>query len=392
MENRTETMKGATAEPVYVKVIARHWRCELVTLAIGVSMAVLLALVLPRKYEATASFLPPDDNDASHLLGSLLQGIPMGSSLLGGADPKDVFVSILKSRTVLDDVIREFDLVNVYGYAATRAPMKKARKKLQRMTDVEVSKEGVVSVTAWAYDPTTATRMARYYLDDLSRQDATINTSDAKRTRVFLQEQVSSAQKALVRSEERLTAYQSEHKAVVIEGQTKTAIETAAVLEGQILATEVQLRAAETFATPANPDVVRLKATIVEMRRQLRGREYGKRRVAGPGGDVMGEYSMALGSLPETGLDIARLVRDAKVQETIFLLLTQQLEQARVAEARDTPRIKVLDYPVAPETYTYPSLALSLAIGVGGGLVVGVGAGFCLERYRPRRREVADAA
>jgi tyrosine-protein kinase Etk/Wzc len=65
---------------------------------------------------------------------------------------------------------------------------------------------------------------------------------------------------------------------------------------------------------------------------------------------------MALGSIPTTGTQLARLIREAKIQETIFTLLTQQLEQAKIAEAKDTPTVRILDRAVPPEWKSRPSV------------------------------------
>ncbi|MEE8160943.1 MAG: hypothetical protein V3T61_04830 [Acidobacteriota bacterium] len=43
---------------------------------------------------------------------------------------------------------------------------------------------------------------------------------------------------------------------------------------------------------------------------------------------------MPFARVPEVGMELARLTRDVKVQETLVTLLSQQLEQARLADAR----------------------------------------------------------
>ena len=53
--------------------------------------------------------------------------------------------------------------------------------------------------------------------------------------------------------------------------------------------------------------------------------------------------SPAMIAVPELALQYARLFRQVKVQETLFTLLTSQYEQAKIAEARDTPTVQVLD-------------------------------------------------
>jgi capsule polysaccharide export protein KpsE/RkpR len=310
---------------------------------------------------------------------------------LGGLFPtsntKDVFVGILKSRSMQDDLIKKFDLVKVYGLEEEVARMKQTRKRLESMTDISLSKEGVISVTVSAYDPKMAADMANFYVENLDRLNSRINVTDAGRSRRFLEERVTEAQKMLQAAEERLKNYQSQNKVVVMEGQARAAIEGMAELEGKIAAAEVQLKAMQTFAAPSNPDVALLRESIGEMRRQLRNLEYGRsddksRKIVGA---TASDFSVPLGSIPGTGLEILRLIRETKIQETVYTLLTQQLEQAKIAEAKDTPVVKMLDQAVAPEVPARPRLVLNVALAGVFALFVGVSLAFALESHARSR-------
>ncbi len=83
---------------------------------------------------------------------------------------------------------------------------------------------------------------------------------------------------------------------------------------------------------------------------------------------------MAPANLPKLGLELARLMREAKVHETMVTLLTQQLEQARLAEARDLPVVQVIDSGCAasPAVETAARLTVNLAIAFVASLFVGI--------------------
>jgi uncharacterized protein involved in exopolysaccharide biosynthesis len=74
-----------------------------------------------------------------------------------------------------------------------------------------------------------------------------------------------------------------------------------------------------------------------------------------------------------------------KVQETLFTLLTSQHEQAKIAEARDTPTVQVLDPAVPADKRSRPRILLNLAVAGVLSLVVGIFMAFFLE-YRARVR------
>ena len=131
-------------------------------------------------------------------------------------------------------------------------------------------------------------------------------------------------------------------------------IEAAAILQGQITAQEVQLQVMGTYLSPDNPDVARVRSSIEELRKQLYIMESGK----GGKGMLPGDrLHPAMITVPELALQFARLFRQVKVQETLFTLLTSQHEQAKIAEARDTPTVQVLDPAVPADKRSSPAPA-----------------------------------
>jgi len=385
----------------YLRIIRKHWKVEVGLFLAACLITGVISLLLPKQYEGTASVLLRPESGSGGMLEALLSqtggGLPLGG-LSSGTDIKDVYVGILKSRTMQDEVIKRFDLVKVYGLEDSPVKMTRARAQLKKATDIKILKEAVISVTVEAPDPRLAADMANLYVDNLDRLNTSLNTTDAGRSRQFLEGRVADAQEALRQAENRLKDYQSKSRAVVLEGQTKAAIEGAAMLEGQILAAEVQLKTLQTFSTERNPDVIRLKEGIEEMRRQLKRMEYGRQRAEGRGqtaegagrGGTATDFMVPLGSIPATGLELVRLIREAKIQETIFTVLTQQLEQAKIAEAKDTPTVKILDRAVVPEWKSRPKVLLNTALAGLVSIVAGVFLAFSLEYLKGiRRRERA---
>ena len=55
--------------------------------------------------------------------------------------------------------------------------------------------------------------------------------------------------------------------------------------------------------------------------------------------------------------DVTRMVRDQKILEQVFLLLTSELEEARVREMMDTPTVRILDRAIPPERHVRPKRA-----------------------------------
>src|SRR5207253_1945907 len=152
-------------------------------------------------------------------------------------------------------------------------------------------------------------------------------------------------------------------------------IEAAARLKGEIMASEVQLQVMRNFATEANPEIVGVRRRIDEMKRQLAQMQYGDdalpQQVQALARDRR-DFSVPFPKVPEVGIELARLTRDVKVQETLVTLLTQQVEQVRLAEARDLPVVQVLDRAIPAERASRPRLRFNLALAAVGSFLIGV--------------------
>ena len=68
-------------------------------------------------------------------------------------------------------------------------------------------------------------------------------------------------------------------------------------------------------------------------------------------------------NLPLLGAKYADYYRRAKIQETVYELLTEQYELAKVQEAKETPSVKVLDPATIPERKSFPSRLLIMTLG-----------------------------
>ncbi len=360
--------------------------------AASVMSALVISLVLPKIYEAKATVLAPKEQAAGggHMLAAALAASGAGQ-LLGGilspaATSRDIFVSILKSDTMARDVVEKFRLMDYYRTKFRSI----AVKSLQGDTAISVSKEGAIAVSTQHADPKIVADMANSYVENLDRLFAKLGTTDASRQRAFVQERLEKTQADLRAAEEALRRFQESNKAIVLQEQAKAAIEAAAQLRGEIAAAEVQLQVMRTFATERNPDVVKLEKRLAEMKGQLGKMQFGSGLDLpdhqSPGGPARKEIFVPAVRVPQLALELVRLIRDVKVQETVFQLLTAQLEQAKIGEARDTPVVQVLDRAVVPDRKSKPRTVFNVVIAGVLSTFVGIFGAFFLEHLESARR------
>lgn len=373
----------------YVVVV---WRYRLVIFGLCVTTlfgTFSWTITRPKIYEAKATLLSPREGATAFLGGiaatGLLQQVP-GLALPSLTPNRDMLVSILRSRTLTQKVVDRFRLQERYQVSY----IEDAIGALQRTAQITVSKEGVIALTVSDTDPHLASEIANFYIDQLDRLAARFGTGEAGRQRVFVTAQLARAKVGLELAEEALRRFQERNRAVVLQEQTRGAIEAAARLKGEVIASEVQLEVMRNFATDTNPEVVALRRKIEEMRRQLAQMQFGD-AVSGPQSAVdprdQRDFSMPFARVPQLGLELARFSRDVKVQETLVTLLGQQLEQVKLVEAKDLPVVQVLDRAVPAARPSWPRLRLNLAVAGLASFSAGVLVALAIGRYRGRRAQ-----
>jgi len=354
----------------------------------GMVVSLVVSFLLPNVYESTSSVLPQLESKeggalaallASPAAGGMAQNLGLGLPGLP-TTPTDVFVSILKSRLMADEVIKKFNLMDRYR----EKTMVDTRKELEDHLRITVTKEKVIKVAVEDEDPQVAADMANFYVTNLDRLNRTVTVSKAGQNRVFLERRLNETMESMAKAEDALRDFQAKNKTVAVEAQAKVMIEAAAMIQGQITAQEVQLQVMGTYLSPDNPDLARIRSNVEELKKQL--------ATMGSGKDAKGTLSgerlhPAMVAVPDLALQFGRLFRQVKVQETLFTLLTSQHEQAKIAEARDTPTVQVLDPAVPADKRTRPRVLLNVAVAGVLALVIGVFLAFFLD-YRARVRQV----
>lgn len=83
--------------------------------------------------------------------------------------------------------------------------------------------------------------------------------------------------------------------------------------------------------------------------------------------------------LPEKTVTLARLIRNKKVKEELFLLLSQKLEETRITEASQSKQIRIIDRAIPPNSAKKPNKKLNLLLGLVLNFGAGIGVAFLLE-------------
>lgn len=94
---------------------------------------------------------------------------------------------------------------------------------------------------------------------------------------------------------------------------------------------------------------------------------------------LIAQEEAALLALPARELELARLERERRVNEELYVMLRTRYEELRIQEASVVADIRIIDPAVRPESPVSPRPLLNLAVATFLGLFAGVGAALVLE-------------
>ncbi len=334
-------------------------------------VSVVVSLFLTPIYRAETKILPPQQSSnslAAQLLNQMGGFAGLATGAVGMKSPNDMYIGILRSRTVYDRVIDRFGLMKVYN-AKYRED---ARRTLDKKITAISGKDSMIVVTVEDPDPGRAADVANALVEEMIGVSRGLAVTEAGQRRLFFEDQLKDVKVSLARAEEGIKGFQEKTGALKIDDQAKVVIQGIGTLKAQIAAKEVQYKVAQTYATPQNPDLQRIGEELRGLKAELAKLE----QKGGGGHDPL----MPTGRMPSIGMEYLRKLRDVKYNEILYELLAKQYEMAKLDEARDAAVIQVIDKAVKPERKVKPRRAIIAVLSTFTAFIFSVFLVFYMER------------
>ncbi|MDR5727643.1 MAG: GNVR domain-containing protein [Terriglobia bacterium] len=321
-------------------------------------LTAIVVLIIPVTFTATTTILPPQQQESSAMamlgqlggLASLAGGGGGAASMLGLKNPDDLYVGLLQSDSVMDGIIRRYNLMG--DYRAKK--FIDARKRLKSNTKILSEKSSLISISVEDHDAKRAANLANAYVAGLHDLMSHLAVTSAAQRRVFFEQQVEQEKSKLADAEVALEATEKATGIIQPQGQAEAVIATIMQLQAQISASEVELGALRSSSTNQNPEVITLQSQIAALRAQLADFEKGHPGAVAAEGNVL----MPTSQVPAASLEYLRRMRDVRYQETLFEFMTRQYEMAKVDEAKQGQLIQVVDPALVPERRSWPPRTL----------------------------------
>ena len=332
-------------------------------------IAVGVSLGLPNVYSATTKLLPPQQaqSGVSAMLAQLGGAAGLAAGLTGAKSQGEIYVGMLKSRTVADRLIARFGLKNKYDTES----LDRTRLALAENTVISSGKDGMIGIVVEDKDQKVVAQLANGYVEELQRLSRTMAITEASQRRMFFEQQLETAKNNLAKVEMLLKGAMATRGVISVDTESRAILETAARLRAQVSAKEIQLGAMRAFVTAQNPEFQRANEELSSLRSELGKLEGGRASPSGPSANT------------QAGLANIQLMRDVKYYQMLYELLAKQYEVARLDEAKEPSLIQVLDPAVEPERKSGPKRAIIvLAAAMGAFFAALVWALFSAARQR----------
>lgn len=335
---------------------------------IAAVLGIMLSFILPPLYEAKTVIMPPQQsksNIAASLAG--LGNLGGVGDALGVKTPEEMYVGLLQSDSVADELINRFQLSNKFETKFVSTTRQTLAKKVKITSD---KKTGFITVTVSDKSPQFAAELANGYFDGLTKLLDRLAVTDAQQRRVFFEHEVEKTLMKLSQAQIEFVNEQRKSGVISLDEQVASTIQTTANLKARVAALEVQLQSMRTYATEENPEVQRVTAEIREMHNQLATLEQGN------SGAILGknqDVSSALANI--------RSYREVKYEEALLDEFRKQLELAKADEAREGPLVQQIDLAMPPDRRASPRRSFVVAICTLAGLFTGI----CMVLFRMAR-------
>jgi uncharacterized protein involved in exopolysaccharide biosynthesis len=318
----------------------------------------LIFFLVEEQYEATAMLIPRSDDMSSAVTGLLraTKGLPFGlGSKSSARSDIDLYNTVIFSRSMMEDVIGKFGLLQAYRLDTTTADhMELAVKRLKREVLTKETEESAFQIVVRAGTRQRSADMVNYIIRRMNERIIDLNTQRSRDNREFLGHRVEDISATLRAAEDSLRTYQERTGLLDAKTQLQGIITANTTLETELEAKKLQESIMERMYDKESPQVKELRMQIEEYEKRLGA----LRSQSEPGSPLL-----ALRKLPLTAVEFLRRYREVEINNLLLEYVLPLYEQAKIEEKKDYPVLQIIDQAVPPARKSYPPRTVFALIG-----------------------------
>ena len=327
-----------------VAAILGEWKVALVTFILVALAGLVYVHSLKPQYIATATFLPSEGHTETASI----------ASILSASGPGNLYLGLMRSRSVQDDVIDKTHLLERYGTKSYEI----GRAILNGKSGFIQGGDGIVTIIVRDENAQQAATLANAYLEGLQDLSDKMAQAQATQSRRFLERQLQGQRDQLTQAEQTLVQLQERTGQVAPESQASTSIGVIAGLRSQIQELQVQLAVLRQSEADGNPDVERVRSQIAQLQAQERTQETSNATT--PIG-----AAIAAKDIPTLNLEISHAQEVVTARRAAVEAASAQFGSSRMDAQLSHPAFEVIDRALAPEFKAWPPQQQYIAAALG---------------------------
>jgi len=331
--------------------------------------AILFALLSPKWYKSTTSVLPAEKTDflsAMSGVSSLIKNFSpsKGLSALTGPTETDKYIAILKSSSVLDDVIRTFELKKIYDLEDSYS--EKIYKKLMSNLEIEVQEEGNLTVSVYDKNPQRAADIANFMVSKLNEISTRLSSTNAKANRIFIERRYFQNKKDIDSLENKMKDFQNKYGVTAVPEQIEATLKSMSEIYVNLYKAEIQYNIFLQTLGSDHPSTQNAKIQYDELNKKINDLNKGQDKSQQ---DVKLLIPMKLA--PDLANKYLKIYQELKIQYSILEFVTPLYEQAKIEEVRNTPTVLILDKAAPADHKAKPKATIYAAISFTASIILG---------------------
>ncbi len=182
-------------------------------------IATIVVFILPKSYQSTTLVRVKSGNSSMSGYAAMAAGFGIDIGGAGSSGSPESYIELMKSREVLEPIIAELDIPDEDKEKLTAEGF--AKKNLE-VTNIK--KTDLITIAAYGKTPEEAQMISQGVADNFLSLMTKLNKEDNSTTLKFLDERIKIAKEEMETAENKLAAYQQEHKIYAPDEQAKAII------------------------------------------------------------------------------------------------------------------------------------------------------------------------
>jgi tyrosine-protein kinase Etk/Wzc len=317
--------------------------------------------IAKKEFCSRLQFLPPSSGSESMATAAIF-GIQL-PSLSGNSISGDQIATIFNGVVIKHQIIKKFNLYHLFKLEKSDNKFGQAAKIMKKYVILEAESKGsmgfdkIVSFSIACYHPSpdSAKLMCEYAFSLLDSSVQEISMGRAHRNKVFVDKQLSQHEQKLDSLQKAFGNFQVTNKAFAMPEQMKLSLKTYAEIKSQALLNELKMKALRQEFQGNIPELEELQKSDRLYSQKLAELE------SATAPEILPSFGISVKLLPQ----YTNLLREVEVENQVILMLSKELEQARLQESRNVSTLSVVDPAYIPEYKARPKRIVLLLLFVG---------------------------